>query len=156
MGSTNSGGDTAAARRWGFLKCMLRAAIAILWTVNVGVPHSARLGTAEQIITSAGLNSQSTPGKHYGLSEDGNTFLERSAKRARKSRFDQQRVHFVDTNSMQDHTARGPGNSGHDQFAWLEKDLGSRPSSLPIIVFANTSQTLRSAPLQHHAAAYVH
>jgi 3',5'-cyclic-AMP phosphodiesterase len=126
---------------------MLRSAIAVLWTANVGVPHSVRLDTAEQIIASAGLNSQSTAGKRYGLSEDGDTFWERFTKGARRSRFDRPRVHFVGTNSMQDHTARGPGNSGHDQFAWLEKDLGSRPSSLPIIVFTDTPQTQRSTSL---------
>jgi hypothetical protein len=147
MGSTNGGGDTAAARRRGFLKRMLRAGIAVLWTVNVGVPHSALLDTAEQIISSAGLNSQFMAGKHYELSEDGNTFWERCTEGARKSRFDQQHMYFVGTNSIQNQTARGPGNSGHDQFAWLEKDLGRRPSSRPIIVFANTSQTLRSASL---------
>ncbi|MEA2736704.1 MAG: 3,5-cyclic-AMP phosphodiesterase [Acetobacteraceae bacterium] len=152
MGSMNGGGDTATARRWASLQCMFWACIGVLWTVYVGVPHSALLDDAEQTIGTAGLNSQPKPGKDYELSEDGNAFVERLTKGAGTPRFDQQRVHFVGKSSMQDPTGRGPDDSGHDQFAWLEKDLGNHPSHLPSIVFANTALHLA----QRHAVADVH
>jgi 3',5'-cyclic AMP phosphodiesterase CpdA len=51
--------------------------------------------------------------------------------------FDQQGVHFVGLNNVQNLKAGGLGNLGHEQLEWLEKDLRGHPSSQPIVVFAH-------------------
>jgi 3',5'-cyclic-AMP phosphodiesterase len=94
---------------------------------------------AEQIIKSAGLDTHYVPGEHDVLDEDGTAFFERFTKGASKGyySFDQQGVHFVGLNNVQDLKAGGMGNLGHEQLEWLEQDLRGRPSSQPIVVFAH-------------------
>jgi 3',5'-cyclic-AMP phosphodiesterase len=101
--------------------------------------RSAQFDTAEQIIRGAGLDTHYVPGEHDLLDEDGKAFFERFTKGASKGyySFDQQGVHFVGLNNVQDLKAGGLGNLGHEQLEWLEKDLGGRPSSQPIVVFAH-------------------
>jgi hypothetical protein len=146
MGLMNGGGDTAAARPRGALKYMLWSGIGLLSTVSVGVPHLPVSCDAVQIIGSAGLSPWPGPGKRYMLSEDGNTFLERFAKGAGTGHFGRRRVQFVRTGGVEERTAGEPGNTRHDQFEWLEKDLANRPSSLPIIVFGRHCAPPCSAP----------
>ncbi len=106
------------------------------------VSHLSRPGqfdTAEQIIRGAGLETHYVPGEHDVLDEDGGAFFERFTKGASKGyySFDQQGVHFVGLNNVQNLKAGGLGNLGQDQLEWLEKDLRSRPGSQPIVVFAH-------------------
>lgn len=51
--------------------------------------------------------------------------------------WDQEGVHFVALNNVQDLKAGGLGNLGAEQLAWLEKDLAARPASQPVVVFAH-------------------
>jgi 3',5'-cyclic-AMP phosphodiesterase len=51
--------------------------------------------------------------------------------------FDQQGVHFVGLNNVQDLKAGGLGNLGGEQLQWLDSDLKSRSASTPIVVFAH-------------------
>ena len=51
--------------------------------------------------------------------------------------FDQQGVHFVALNNVQDLKAGGMGNLGADQLDWLARDLKGRATSQPIVVFAH-------------------
>jgi 3',5'-cyclic-AMP phosphodiesterase len=101
--------------------------------------RAAQFDTAEQIIRRAGLDTHFVPGEHDVLDEDGKTFFERFTKGADKGyySFDQQGVHFVGLNNVQNLKAGGLGNLGHEQLEWLENDLRHRPSSQPIIVFAH-------------------
>jgi 3',5'-cyclic-AMP phosphodiesterase len=101
--------------------------------------RAGQFDTAEQIIKGAGLETHYVPGEHDVLDEDGKAFFERFTKGASKGyySFDQQGVHFVGLNNVQDLKAGGLGNLGHEQLAWLEQDLRGRASSQPIVVFAH-------------------
>jgi 3',5'-cyclic-AMP phosphodiesterase len=106
------------------------------------VSHLSRAGqfdTAEQIIKSAGLDTHYVPGEHDVLDEDGKAFFERFTKGASNGyySFDQQGVHFIGLNNVQDLKVGGLGNLGHEQLEWLDKDLRGRSSSQPIVVFAH-------------------
>ena len=51
--------------------------------------------------------------------------------------FDQDGVHFVGLNNVQDLKAGGLGNLGAEQLRWLQNDLEQRAASQPIVVFAH-------------------
>ena len=99
----------------------------------------AQFDTAEQIIKGAGLDTHYVPGEHDVLDDDGKSFFERFTKGAGKGyySFDQQGVHFVGLNNVQDLKSGGLGNLGRDQLDWLKNDLSSRPASQPIVIFAH-------------------
>jgi Icc protein len=101
--------------------------------------RAAQFDTAEKIIGGAGIDTHYVPGEHDVLDDDGKTFFERFTKGASKGyySFDQQGVHFVGLNNVQDLKAGGLGNLGHEQLEWLEEDLRGRASSQPIVVFAH-------------------
>jgi 3',5'-cyclic-AMP phosphodiesterase len=106
------------------------------------VSHLSRAGqfdTAEQVISGAGLETHYVPGEHDVLDEDGKAFFARFTKGADKGyySFDQQGVHFVGLNNVQNLKAGGLGNLGSEQLEWLEKDLKGRSTSQPIVVFAH-------------------
>jgi len=106
------------------------------------VSHLSRaqqFDTAEQIIRGAGLDTHYVPGEHDVLDENGKAFFERFTKGASKGyySFDQQGVHFIGLNNVQDLKAGGLGNLGHEQLEWLEDDLKGRSASQPIVVFAH-------------------
>jgi Icc protein len=106
------------------------------------VSHLSRaqqFDTAEQIIRGTGLETHYVPGEHDVLVDDGRGFFERFTKSGPKGwySFDQQGVHFVGLNNVQDLKAGGLGNLGHAQLEWLEDDLRDRPDSQPIVVFAH-------------------
>ena len=106
------------------------------------VSHLSRaeqFDTAEQIIGGAGLDTHYVPGEHDVLVDDGKPFFERFTKGGSKGyySFDQQGVHFVGLNNVQDLKAGGLGNLGHEQLEWLEDDLKGRSASQPIVVFAH-------------------
>jgi hypothetical protein len=99
----------------------------------------AQFDTAEQIIRGAGLDTHYVPGEHDVLDEDGCGFFARFTKGAAGGyySFDQQGVHFIGLNNVQNLKAGGLGRLGGDQLAWLEQDLRGRPGSQPIVVFAH-------------------
>ena len=101
--------------------------------------HAEQFDTAEQIIGGAGLDTHYVPGEHDVLVDDGKPFFERFTKGGGKGyySFDQQGVHFVGLNNVQDLKAGGLGNLGHEQLEWLENDLKGRSASQPIVVFAH-------------------
>ena len=99
----------------------------------------AQFDTAEQIIREAGLDVHYVPGEHDVLMDDGKPFFERFTPGAARGWYawDQEGVHFVALNNVQDLKAGGLGNLGAEQLAWLEKDLAGRPASQPVVVFAH-------------------
>ncbi len=101
--------------------------------------RTVQFDTAEQIIKGAGLETHYVPGEHDVLDEDGKAFFERFTKGGSQGyySFDQQGVHFIGLNNVQNLKAGGLGNLGHEQLEWLEKDLKGRASSQPIVVFAH-------------------
>jgi 3',5'-cyclic AMP phosphodiesterase CpdA len=106
------------------------------------VSHLSRpdqFDTAEQIVKGAGLETHYVPGEHDILDEDGKSFFERFTKGAAKGyySFDQQGVHFVGLNNVQDLKTGGLGNLGAEQLDWLKKDLSGRSASQPVVVFAH-------------------
>jgi 3',5'-cyclic AMP phosphodiesterase CpdA len=100
---------------------------------------AAQFDTAEQIIQGAGLETHYVPGEHDVLEDDGKPFFARFTKGGPNGwySFDQQGVHFVGLNNVQDLKAGGLGNLGHEQLEWLEADLKGRSASQPIVVFAH-------------------
>ena len=99
----------------------------------------AQFDTADQIIREAKLDVRYVPGEHDVLVDDGRAFFERFTPGAAKGWYswDQQGVHFVALNNVQDLKAGGLGNLGAEQLAWLERDLAGRAASEPIVVFAH-------------------
>ncbi|WP_198912196.1 metallophosphoesterase family protein [Acetobacter fallax] len=106
------------------------------------VSHLSRSGqfdSAEQIIQGAGLDTHYVPGEHDVPEDDGKAFFARFTKGSASGYycFDQQGVHFVGLNNVQDLRAGGMGTLGSTQLEWLRKDLLGRPASQPIVVFAH-------------------
>jgi len=99
----------------------------------------AQFDTAEQIIREAGLDVRYVPGEHDVLDEDGTAFFARFTKGAGNGyySFDQQGVHFIALNNVQNLKSGDLGNLGAEQLAWLERDLVNRPASQPVVVFAH-------------------
>ncbi len=99
----------------------------------------AEFDTADQINRQAGLETRYVPGEHDVLVDDGKPFFERFTKGAARGWYswDQDGVHFVGLNNVQDLKAGGLGNLGPDQLTWLEQDLKPRAASQPIVVFAH-------------------
>ena len=80
------------------------------------------------------------PGEHDMLADNGQQYLARygkGTKGAGWSSFDHKGVHFVGLVNVVDLKAGGLGNLGLEQLNWLKKDLASRSSSTPIVVFAH-------------------
>lgn len=106
------------------------------------VSHLSRpdqFDTADQINRGAGLETHYVPGEHDVLEDDGKPFFARFTKGAANGWYswDQDGVHFVGLNNVQNLKAGGLGNLGAEQVAWLQKDLGGRSASQPIVVFAH-------------------
>ncbi len=99
----------------------------------------AQFDTAEQIIREAGLDVHYVPGEHDVLVDDGQPFFERFTRGGAKGwySFDQEGVHFVALNNVQNLKAGGLGDLGAEQLGWLQRDLADRPASQPIVVFAH-------------------
>ena len=101
--------------------------------------RAAQFDTASQIIGGAGMDTHYVPGEHDVLDEDGKAFFARFTKGADRGyySFDQQGVHFVGLNNVQNFKPGGLGNLGEAQLEWLEADLRGRAASQPIVVFAH-------------------
>ena len=117
--------------------------IASLMIHTGDVSHLSRaeqFDTAEQIISGAGLDTHYVPGEHDVLDRRRQSRSSSASPRGRSKgyySFDQQGVHFVGLNNVQDLKAGGLGNLGHEQLEWLEDDLKGRSASQPIVVFAH-------------------
>ena len=96
---------------------------------------------ADQIIGGTGVDVHYVPGEHDVVDAgQGKAFLDRYGKQSWGQgwySFDQAGVHFIGLVNVVDLQAGGLGNLGAEQLAWLQKDLGGRPSSTPIVVFAH-------------------
>lgn len=96
---------------------------------------------ADQIIGSTGITTHYVPGEHDVVDAgQGKAFMDRYGKDSWGQgwySFDQNGVHFIGLVNVMNLKAGGLGNLGAEQIAWLEKDLASRPSSQPIVVFAH-------------------
>ena len=101
--------------------------------------RAGQFDTAEQIIRDAGLETHYVPGEHDVLEDEGRTFFERFTKAGPKGyySFNQDGVHFVGLNNVQDLKAGGLGSLGADQLRWLQTDLEQQATSQPIVVFAH-------------------
>ena len=99
----------------------------------------AQFDTARQIIGEARLDTHYVPGEHDVLVDDGKTFFDRFTPGAPQGwySFDQEGVHFIALNNVQDLKAGGLGNLGGEQLGWLAKDVEARAASTPIVVFAH-------------------
>ncbi|CAH2602553.1 Metallophosphoesterase [Rhodovastum atsumiense] len=99
----------------------------------------AQFDTAAEIIRGAGLDVHYVPGEHDVLVDDGAPFFARFTPQAPRGWYswDQQGVHFVALNNVQDLKAGGLGNLGAEQLDWLGRDLAGRPASQPVVVFAH-------------------
>ncbi len=124
----------------GEVKRLKGSASLLIHTGDVSqLSRAGQFDTAEQIISGAGMDTHYVPGEHDVLEEDGRTFFERFTKGAARGwySFDQQGVHFVGLNNVQNLKAGGLGYLGAAQLEWLAQDLKDRPASQPIVVFAH-------------------
>ncbi len=106
------------------------------------VSHLSRAGefdTAAQIIESGGLDVHYVPGEHDVLEDGGKPFFARFTKGGAQGWYswDQDGVHFIGLNNVQDLKAGGLGNLGPAQLDWLKRDVEGRAASQPIVVFAH-------------------
>ncbi|HYK35530.1 metallophosphoesterase [Alloacidobacterium sp.] len=94
--------------------------------------------TMDQVLTGARRQIFYVPGEHDTAVDDGKLYLERYGKDAAGNgwySFDHKGVHFVGlVNVVQ---LEGMGRLGQAQLDWLKKDLASRKSSTPIVLFAH-------------------
>ncbi len=115
-------------------------ATTVLHTGDVShLSKPAEFDTAQQIIGSAGLDVHYVPGEHDVLVDDGRTFFDRFTKGAERGWYswDQQGVHFIGLNNVQNLKAGGLGDLGAEQLDWLGRDLAGRAASQPIVVFSH-------------------
>ncbi|MBN9662637.1 MAG: metallophosphoesterase [Acidobacteria bacterium] len=78
------------------------------------------------------------PGEHDVTADDGKLYLERFGQGTSGlgwQSFDHKGVHFVGLNNVAQ--LEGLGRIGRDQLEWVRKDLESKSSSTPIVVFAH-------------------
>ena len=96
---------------------------------------------ADQILKEAGLPVFHVPGEHDMLDEGtGAAYLARHGKGTLGDgwySFDHGGVHFVGLVNVRELQGGGMGHLGQPQIDWLEKDLASRSSSAPIVVFTH-------------------
>lgn len=107
------------------------------------VSHLSRaeeFDTAQQIVSSAGLETHYVPGEHDVIADDGRAFFARFAPDSRGVgwySFDRQGVHFVALVNVIGLKAGGMGYLGDTQLAWLAADLKGRSRSTPLVVFTH-------------------
>lgn len=90
--------------------------------------------TAVQIVKGAKAGETFyVPGEHDTAIDDGAQFKQRFGRTWYS--FDHKGVHFVGLNNVVQIDAMG--KLGADQLAWVKKDLASRSSSTPIVIFAH-------------------
>jgi 3',5'-cyclic-AMP phosphodiesterase len=134
--------DTAGTLREaiGLVNAQKSGATMMIHTGDVSqLSKDQQFDTADQIIREARLDTHYVPGEHDVLVDDGKSFFDRFTPKAPRGwySFDQDGVHFVGLNNVQNLKAGGLGNLGSEQLEWLAKDLKGRSASQPIIVFAH-------------------
>jgi 3',5'-cyclic AMP phosphodiesterase CpdA len=136
--------DTRATLRQALakVKSLPAAPAFIIHTGDVTqVSRDNEFDDADQILKETGIQTFFVPGEHDMVDEGGGkAFLERFGKDSRGAgwfSFDHQGVHFVGLVNVADLKPGGMGNLGPVQLAWLKRDLATRPSSTPIVVFAH-------------------
>jgi hypothetical protein len=99
---------------------------------------------ADQVITTAKLETFYVPGEHDVIDENpGTAYMERYSKRTNNAKgtgwysFDNSGVHFVGLVNVANLKAGGMGSLGADQLAWLADDLKGKSASTPIVLFAH-------------------
>ena len=102
---------------------------------------AAEFDNAQQLIGASSVEVHYVPGEHDVVDEgNGKAYMERYGKNAKGSgwySFDQNGVHFIGLNNVQNLKAGGLGSLGHDQLEWLEDDVKALKDSTPIVVFAH-------------------
>ena len=97
--------------------------------------------TLDQVLKSAKPGKAFfVPGEHDMLADNGQQYLERYGKGTKGAgwySFDHKGVHFIGLVNVVDLKAGGLGTLGDEQLSWLKRDLGTRSSSTPIVVFAH-------------------
>ncbi len=124
----------------GLVRAQKEDAAFMLHTGDVShLSKPAEFDTAEQINRGAGLDVHYVPGEHDVLEGDGKPFFERFTKGGAQGWYswDQEGVHFIGLNNVQNLKAGGLGSLGAAQLDWLTQDLRGRPASQPIVVFAH-------------------
>ncbi len=101
----------------------------------------AEFDTLDQILRSSKVqNTFFVPGEHDMLTDNGQQYLERYGKGTKGAgwySFDHKGVHFIGLVNVVDLKAGGLGTLGAEQLSWLQKDLGRRSNSTPIVIFAH-------------------
>jgi 3',5'-cyclic-AMP phosphodiesterase len=134
--------DTAGTLREaiGLVNAQKSGAALMIHTGDVSqLSKDAQFDTAQQIIREAGLDTHYVPGEHDVLVDDGKSFFDRFTPQAPSGwySFDQEGVHFIALNNVQNLKAGGLGDLGSEQLEWLAKDVKGRAASQPIVVFAH-------------------
>jgi Icc protein len=134
--------DTAGTLREaiGLVNAQKSGAALMIHTGDVSqLSKDAQFDTAQQIIREAGLDTHYVPGEHDVLVDDGKSFFDRFTPQAPSGwySFDQEGVHFIALNNVQNLKAGGLGDLGSEQLDWLAKDVKGRAASQPIVVFAH-------------------
>jgi 3',5'-cyclic AMP phosphodiesterase CpdA len=99
--------------------------------------------TADQVISTAKLNTFYVPGEHDIIDGDlGKAYMERYGKKLGAKgtgwySFDQNGVHFVGLVNVANLKAGGMGALGAEQLAFLEADLKGKSASTPIVLMAH-------------------
>jgi 3',5'-cyclic-AMP phosphodiesterase len=97
--------------------------------------------TVDQILKACvGKDVFFVPGEHDVVGDQGQQYLERYGKGSQGAgwySFDKKGVHFIGLVNVMNLKAGGLGSLGPDQLAWIEKDVQSLGSSIPIVVFAH-------------------
>jgi 3',5'-cyclic AMP phosphodiesterase CpdA len=101
--------------------------------------RAAQFDTAAQVIGATGIETHYVPGEHDVLDDDGKSFFARFTQAGARGyySFDQQGVHFIGLNNVQNLQAGGLGFLGAEQIDWVRRDLEGRAASQPIVVFAH-------------------
>ena len=100
----------------------------------------AEFDAAAEIFKETGLPVFYVPGEHDVLTDEGASYRERFAPKAKGDgwfSFDHAGVHYVGLVNVQNLKAGGLGNLGNAQLVWLADDLKAVKSSTPIVVFAH-------------------
>ena len=100
----------------------------------------AEFDMAAEVMKETGLPVFYVPGEHDVLTDEGVSYRERFAPKAKGDgwfSFDHNGVHFIGLVNVQNLKAGGLGNLGNDQLVWLANDLGPLKASTPIVVFAH-------------------
>lgn len=100
----------------------------------------AQFDIGAQLLKSTNLQVYTVPGEHDILEEGGKSYLNRYGKGTLGDgwySFNAHGVHFIGLVNVVNLQGAGLGDLGQPQLEWLEKDVKSLPSSMPIVVMAH-------------------